>query len=334
MNIMISIDRAFIPYACIMLMSLKNYHKDILLSVYILHSELSDEDFLQMDEIIGSEGIELIPVFIPEGTVKDFQIGEWPEAAAFRLLAVDLFADSMERILHLDTDILITGDITQFYHTPFEGNYLAGCEEFLSPKERQRKNRENGRDENMPYFNSGVLLFNLQKLKQDGFYYAFYQEVFRKYQDLKIVYPDQDLLNLIFGSRTKYMDKMRYNYAPFVCKMNDREHFYDSKEELEEHVSIVHMRSGTKPWLNASKLAADEMWWEYAGRTPFYAAMKAQHVQTMLHKERKVNALNHDKLAGLMREADSQEKLPALEEILYRVLEKELAMMELFEDTN
>lgn len=334
MNIMISIDHEYMKYACIMLMSLKEHHKGVLLSVYILHNELTDEDFQQMDEIIGSEGIELIPVFIPKGIVEDFQIGEWPEEAAYRLLVADLFGNSLERILHLDVDILVTGDISEFYNTPFEGNYLVACDDFLSDEERRQKCSRFGKDEGACLFNSGVVLFNVSKLSEDGFYYAVYADILKKYPNIQIEYPDQDMLNMLFCDKTKYMDRIKYNYIPLACKKNDKEHFYDSPEELKKNCSIIHMISGTKSWVNVIKMAADDLWWEYAKRTPFYTDMKLGHVQAMFRREQKVNHVNHDRLGQLMQSVDSQEKLLKLEEMLYDILEQESEMIGLLNEHN
>ena len=328
MNIMISINRDYMKYACVMLMSLKEHHKGILLSVYILHSELTDEDFMMMDEIIGSEGIELIPVFIPEGTVKDFQIGDWPEAAAYRLLVTDLFG-SLDRILHLDVDILITGNISEFYNTPFDDQYLVGCEDFLTNEARRQKCRLFGKNENTLFFNSGILLFNISKLSEDGFCYAVYADILKKYPNIKIEYPDQDLLNLLFCNKTKYADRIRYNYSPLYYKMNDKEHFYECPEKLKRNCNIIHMLSGTKPWTNVSKTAADDLWWEYAERTPFYTEMKREHVRAMLRREEKVNDIIHDKLNQLIQSMDSKEEQPEMEAILYDILEREFEVIEL-----
>ncbi len=331
MNIMISINREYIGYACIMLMSLKRHHKNIMLSVYILHNELTEEDFAFMDEVIGSEGIALIPVLVPEGAVKEFQIGDWPEAAAYRLLAADLFAGSVERILHLDVDIIITGDITGFYHTPLEDCYFAACEDFLPEDIRRRKCREFIKDENGTFFNSGVLLFNISKLASDGFFYHVYAEVLRKYPNINIVYPDQDMLNLLFSDKTKYMDRIRYNYSPFFYHMHDKEHFYDTVEALEKNCSIVHMMRGSKPWENMRRMAADQLWWEYAERTPFYEDMKRRHVQAMLHKEQKLNLLVTDRLKQLVGDADTKEDLLAAEDLLFRILELEFSAIDLLD---
>lgn len=334
MNIMISINRDYMKYACIMLMSLKEHHKDILLSVYILHNELTDDDFQQMDEIIGSDGIELIPVFIPEGTVKDFQLGDWPEVAAYRLLATDLFAGSLDRIFHLDVDILITGDISEFYNTPFEGHYLVGCEDFLPDEIRCRKCRELGKDENASFFNSGVLLFNISKLSADGFYYALYADIPRKYPHIKIEYPDQDLLNLLFCDKTKYMDRIKYNYSPFYYRMNDKEHYYDSLEKLQRNCSIIHMTSGTKPWTNASKMAVDALWWEYAEKTPFYLDMKIKHIETMLRREQKMNSIIGGKIKEIGRRAAVKPLLNEVEETLFRILEQEFGVIDRLTETS
>ena len=329
MNIMISINRDYMKYACVMLMSLKAHHRDILLSVYILHNELTDEDFQLMDEIIGSEGIELIPVFIPEGTVRDFQIGDWPEVNAYRLLATDLFGGTLDRILHLDVDILITGDISEFYNTPFEDNYLVGCEDFLPDEHRLLKCKAVARDDSTRFFNAGVLLFNIPKLKADGFCYSVYVDILKRYPNIKIEYPDQDMLNLLFCDKTKYMDRIRYNYSSLYYSMNETEHFYRLPEELERNCSIVHMIGGTKAWSNISRTAVDELWWEYAERTPFYADMKREHVLTMLRREEKVNGINRDKLDRLIKSMDSRGKVVELEKVMYDILEREFEIMEL-----
>lgn len=327
MNIMISINRDYMKYACIMLMSLKEHHKGILLSVYILHNELKDEDFLQMDEIIGSEGIKLIPIFIPEGTVKDFRIGNWPEAAAYRLLVTDLFGD-LERILHLDVDILITGDISEFYNTPFEDYYLVACDDFLTVEEKLRNCRRLGKDETARLFNSGVMLFNIPKLAADGFYYEVYADILRRYPHIEMEFPDQDMLNLLFSDKTKYMDRIKYNYAPFFCMIGDREHYYDSQEELEKNCHIIHMYGGSKPWENINRLAADQLWWEYAKRTPFYLEIKTKHVQSMLHKEQKMNRILDEGIRGIRDRANAKQILDKAEEMLYRTIEDEFGLIE------
>lgn len=331
MNIMIAINRAYIEYACVMLMSLKEHHKGILLSVYILHKELNDDDFQRMDEVIGSEGIELIPVCIPEGMTADFTMNGWAEEAAYRLLAADIFDDSVDRVLHLDVDILINGDITEFYETDFEDNYLAVCQDFIIDEVSRRKNRENGRAENVPWFNSGVLLFNLSKLRQDGFCYAVYKEILVKYQNLTIEYPDQDILNLVFTGRVKYMDAIRYNYSPMFYKRDEKVHFYDTREELNKHCSIIHMASGSAPWDAIYNMKVYEIWWEYAARTPFYLELKKRHTERMAFVYNKISENIRNRLKQMAADTTSEQGAAELEQTLYRLLEDGLSEAELLD---
>lgn len=333
MNIMISINREYMKYACVMLISLKEHHKDILLSVYILHNELTHEDFRRMDEIIGPEDIELIPVFIPEGTVRDFQIGNWPEAAAYRLLVTDLFAGSLDRILYLDVDTLVTGNISELYYTPFEDYYLIACEElFLSDEERCQNCRRLGKDENTSLLNSGVVLFNIPKLAADGFYYEVYAEILKKYPNIQIKYPDQDMLNLLFCVKTNYVDRIKYNYVPYCYMISDSEHFYNSREELEANCCIIHLFGGSKPWENISRMAADKLWWEYAERTPFYLDMKMKHVKAMLHKEQKINGIIERHINEISRSKDVGQAIAEVEETLYQILEREFKIIDILKN--
>ena len=79
----------------------------------------------------------------------------------------------------------------------------------------------------------------------------------------------------------------------------------------------------SKPWETTSRAAVDELWWEYAKRTPFYYEMRMQHILTMIRKEQKVNALIEDKLKRILQNMKSEEDMPAIEELLYQKLEKE-----------
>ena len=78
-------------------------------------------------------------------------------------------------------------------------------------------------------------------------------------------------------------------------------------------------------------MAADQLWWEYAERTPFYEDMKRRHVQAMLHKEQKLNLLVTDRLKQLVGDADTKEDLLAAEDLLFRILELEFSAIDLLD---
>lgn len=136
------------------------------------------------------------------------------------------------------------------------------------------------------------------------------------------------MLNLLFNDKTKYIDGTKYNYAPFFYMVYGREPYYDSAEELETNCRIVHMHSGSKPWENVNRMAADELWWKYAARTPFYSDMKMKHIQAMLHKEQKMNNIIDGKIKKISESVNSAQVLNDVEELLYQMLEIGFGILE------
>ena len=118
-----------------------------------------------------------------------------------------LFADKIEqipdKILYLDTDTVINNDINELYNLAIE-NYEIACVNdiynWTAPSRWKIKN----------YFNAGVMLLNMKKIRETG--------MFAKTRELcrykKMLYPDQDALNktvtykkmlpVKFNSKDKY----------------------------------------------------------------------------------------------------------------------------------
>ncbi len=142
--------------------------------------------------------------------------------AMIRLLA-DLYP-LPDKILYLDTDVLACSDINELYSIDVNGYHIAGVKDhygrwFISPK----------------YMNSGVMLWNLGAMRNDGILKKCRELCYRK----KMLLPDQSALN-------KYA---RIKYLP--SKFNDQ-HKLDEKTVL-QHFSmrirwIPFRTENIKPW--------------------------------------------------------------------------------------
>jgi len=95
-----------------------------------------------------------------------------------------LFADSIkelpEKIIYLDTDIMVAGDIKELFDVNIDNYEIAAVKDnlgkwFIAPK----------------YFNSGVLLMNLKTIKQTHLLH----KVKQLCQTKKMAFPDQTALN-------------------------------------------------------------------------------------------------------------------------------------------
>lgn len=115
----------------------------------------------------------------------------------------------MERILYLDPDILIINQIKNLYETDIT-DYLYGAafHDKISIKEINRLRL-------IPYdiddyYNSGVLLMNLDLQRKVIDEKTIYQ--FVKKNRLKLIMPDQDILNALYSKKIKSVDEKLYNY--------------------------------------------------------------------------------------------------------------------------
>ena len=101
------------------------------------------------------------------------------------------------------------------------------------------------------YFNSGVMLLNLEKLRKDGIRDKLY-----KYRASGINYfMDQDALNVIFAENVKYLDLKWNTISSTVGAFNKDElaEYYNlgqikSKSDIYDQAIIIHLTTKYKPW--------------------------------------------------------------------------------------
>ena len=123
----------------------------------------------------------------------------------YRLLVPQIISSDIEKIIYLDSDIIVNLDIKELWQVELGEKILAGVPEILSFKTVGNMNRffrlcAEGFVKPEDYFNAGVLVMNLNLLRGeeaaifDGFYFT------QKYRQRG--YFDQDILNYCFTSRT------------------------------------------------------------------------------------------------------------------------------------
>lgn len=150
-----------------------------------------------------------------------------------------------KRILYLDIDTIILGDIRELYVQDLD-NYALGAvlEDFYEGnytylKENIYPEYEGGDK----YFNAGVLLIDLGKFNAAGYFQKLINTTVQYFDKLSCA--DQDVFNIIFQNNFKILD-YKFNFMP------DYEH-----KLLEKHPDCVidpvllHFTAG-KPWKNQS----------------------------------------------------------------------------------
>ena len=230
MNIIMAFNTGFLLPALTAVYSLFINNSNVRL--FVLYADLSDsaKQAVKKFEKVNDRGNTVEFIELPEALINRIRVstGRWRPECFFRYFVIDLLSDA-DRALWLDSDIIVRKSINELYNTDMEGRSFAGvCDVTSNPMERLGIKY---------YINSGVLLFDLEKLRQTGMIDRFWDLVASP--DYAGDLPDQDALNIVFKDDIRLLD-CRYNAFP----LSENEY----ADYLIENTVIVHYISGHKPW--------------------------------------------------------------------------------------
>lgn len=255
------------------------------IDAYLLHCELTDKDIDFIEESLKNYDINIIPlkinrqVFSEKVPVNNM----WSIETYFRLMLTYLLPDTVNRILYLDVDIIVNKDISELYNMVLNGSALAGAydrngygttlEQLDSPKQREMFGKLAGSEPF--YFNAGVLLYNIDWMKQNNISLNTYVNALNDW-NFEMPAFDQDILNYVFFGKVKYIDWEKYNLFTLLA-FND-----GAKETDAEKASILHFSSSYKPWTtNSIHYEIEDIWWRYAKRSSIYSTIADQYITGM-----------------------------------------------------
>lgn len=245
-------DKGFFMPTCIALLSIKkNKLRESKYNIHIFLCQCgkAENDILEeMEEKDFHIDIEYTDEKIETKRFFDSNISATP-TALFKFELAELI--NIDKVLYLDGDMLIEKDITGLYNIDLDNKYAAVVLDMplVLAKENQCKKLFLSYNE---YFNSGMMLLNLKKMRAEGISRKLY-----KYKENEINYfMDQDAFNVIFNNNVIYLN-LYYNMVFRVLDNYPLEticNFYEiplelSEEALLKKAYILHMASKFKPWM-------------------------------------------------------------------------------------
>ena len=141
------------------------------------------------------------------------------------------------------------------------------------------------------YFNAGVVLFNLLNIqdKQD------YVERLKKAFSKPLKWQDQDVLNIVFEDRVKFIPwiwNMQYHlvFSNRECIGIEDNNLMQDFLNASKSPNIIHYTSPVKPWNNPEVPYAPEFW-QNSRKTPYYEAVMGVMTETQIINSAKETAL-------------------------------------------
>lgn len=240
-NVLISVNHSYLPHAQVMLKSLISNTKEKV-SVYLLNHELGEEDVSWLDAWVQSQKCALHAIDVSQTDLDGLPTcpGQFSIEMYYRIIAQYILPAHLDRVLWLDSDIVILKDLSSFYHQDFDNNCLVACPDRNAYSDFIDKIKKKvGIGYEHVYFNSGVLLLNLELLRNT---YSLLEisSAIVSMQD-SLTYPDQDFLNYAYQGKVKYCDWRKYNY-----QINLDRHI---RGDRLRKISVLHYTGFHKPWL-------------------------------------------------------------------------------------
>ncbi len=181
-------------------------------------------------------------------------------SAYSRLFLASNLNESITKVLYLDCDLVVINKVHTLLNTNIEDYFIAAIEEIIS--EEMRNNLEL---KGSLYFNSGVMLINLKKWRQENIESKFLEFINEKPE--KIKFWDQDVLNYCLKNKWLRLPR-KYNLTHFFFypDVYPPTYFGMKQDEFEESVKdpiIIHFTSHQKPWIEGCKHPKKELYYQY-----------------------------------------------------------------------
>ena len=237
-------DQAYTEQLTVTMKSIMYHNKSV--DFYIINQGIMPDWFRKMRRIVRNLGGELYNIPFDMGLISD----EWRtqnhiSPIAYAKYFIPRLVDR-ERVLYLDTDIIVNGSLTSFFLTDLKGFPVAAVRDVDGS------------------FNTGVMLIdNLQwkDLSVSDKCLELSEGEKSEHWELEHFNGDQTILNSVFQDNWLELDK-RFNvqvgHDIVAFYSNWQEHFH-----LDDSPLIIHYITYRKPWNSLTSYRYREKWWDF-----------------------------------------------------------------------
>lgn len=239
-------DNTYISFYLIVSKDFKRENIDIILSLYEQY-ELFNITFIRMNNQFDN--------------VTTFRY--ITKSAYYKLILADLLP-KLNKIINFDSDIIVYKDLFNLFNHNFNKNLILASPIFGSYKYRNQKKS----------YNTGILLLNLQKMRETNFTQKIKEIINNGFKDTKYFLHDQAIINQFFFEYIGDLE-LEYNSRNNLFKYSSK-YYIEKKEYLnyinlinsEKYPIIYHFTGDNKPIKHQRKNSED--WWYYARKGKYF----------------------------------------------------------------
>lgn len=233
MNVAFCVNEGYCSYVAVVLISILENHQKDFFDFYVFSSDFSKRSEEKLNKLhLKYKNYAIHVVDVDASRFKDLKlnIDYISLETYYRYIIADVLPD-LDKILYLDADLIVSGNIRSFYEMDLGGAYFAGVQDLwlTSMHYEQEIGTSN-------YINAGVLLMNLRQMREDHLAETLIATTIQLKD--KIKYQDQDVLNIVAANKIISVDSI-YNFTTHNIKR---------EKSKRKDARILHFTGALKPW--------------------------------------------------------------------------------------
>ena len=272
MNIVVSANKKYIEPLKVLLYSIYSQNKDV--NTYFINFSVKEEYLASLRDLTSKfAGCSFNSISVPNNIKASFDRKPGvKQGIAYlnkinlsietfsRVLSLSLLPSNLDRVLYLDVDTIVKGDLSNFYNKDFKGKSVIGMNIYKDiTYETEYK------DFLQSSFNAGVALFNLKKIRENAnITLNKLCKLINEVLEWKNLCFDEYVLNNLFKDDILFEDYLKYNLPADPIYLN--KDILDNKQKYINNALIIHYIHSIKPWNAKSSLNKEfcNVWKSYA----------------------------------------------------------------------
>ncbi len=263
-------DQHYLAHSAAMLHSVLTHGMEHRVHIHYLHGPgLTREAISRLTDMAEDNGGTISFVSVADGMIAELpEMSEVTATMWYRIFLPELLPD-VDRALYLDIDTIVLDSLAPLWEIDLRGYYLAAVSNVWPPWIVGHPDRL-GLPGSQIYFNSGVVLMNLDLMRRDHCTPAIRRYAIEHRSQL--VWPDQDALNVVLGSRRLGLHP-RWNCMNSILQFPGAVDVFTPAEIEEAHrrPAIRHFEgpSVNKPWHVLCETRDKESYRRHRRQTPW-----------------------------------------------------------------
>lgn len=272
--IVFATNEGYAPYAGVTITSIiENSSKEYFYDMYVFYTDLSEDTISRFHQIKGDNfSVTCLDVNAHIDRELLYENFHFSKEMYYRIL-IPTILEQYKKVIYLDCDMVVLGDISELYQTELKGYVLAGVNDVMHLKSKTYVAETLNLDTSK-YINSGMLVINCEEFKKQDIKNKCFKTLAEI--DIKLRYPDQDIINITCQNKIKFLDPCwnyiwhynfpRFNQTPDLLLSAEDEKEYVKKSK---NIKIIHYTSNVKPWNNYNTVYTS-YFFKYADLTPSF----------------------------------------------------------------